>query len=123
MPCHMLRNTLAAVLVGAAAASSATAQDIMITGSAERLVGRTNIGAEVVEYATSLVVNVRDLDLANAAGWNAMERRLTTASRDACKVLEQRDPTELHHDRYKCERAAYRGAIARVRELRTTPSS
>ena len=123
MPRYMLRNSLAAVLVGAAAASSATAQDIMITGPAERVVGRTNVGAEIVEYTTSLVVNFRDLDLASAAGWNAMERRLTTASRNACKLLEQRNPTDLPHDRYKCERSAYREAIVQVRELRTTPSS
>ena len=123
MPRHMLRDTLAAVLIAAAAAVPATGQDILVTGPGERIVDRTDFGAEVVEDTTSLVVNVRDLDLASTAGRKAMERRLTTASRVACNVIEQRIPIDLRRDRSECEMAAYRGAIARARALAKTPTS
>lgn len=117
MPRYMFRNTLAAVLIGAAAASSATAQDITVKGLGERVVDRNNIGAEVVEYTASVVINVRDLDLVSPAGWNALEQRVTSASRDACDAIMQRIPTDLLPERSDCVRTAYRGAIARVREL------
>ncbi|MCL6684141.1 UrcA family protein [Sphingomonas alba] len=116
-------NTLAAVLIGAATASSATAEDITVNGPGERIVARTNIGAEVVEYTTSVVINVRDLDLVSPAGWNALEERLTFASRDACDVLKQRIPIELLTESSGCERTAYRAAIARARELTKAASN
>ena len=122
MPRYMFRNTLAAALIGAAAASAATAQDITVKGHGERVVERTNIGAEVVEHSASVAVDVRDLDLFSTAGWNAMEDRVNSASRDACDVLKQRTPIELLPERSDCERKAYRGAIARVRELTKTSS-
>ena len=122
MPRHMLRNMVAAALIGAAAGSPAAAQDITVTGPGERVVDRTNFGAEVVEYTASLTVNVGDLDLASAEGWNAMERRLTAASHVACNAVEQRTPIDLGSDRSECERAAYHGAVARVRELAKTPT-
>ena len=123
MPRYMFRYTLAAVLIGAAAAASAAAaQDITVKGHGEQFVERTNIGAEVVEHSASVAVDVRDLDLFSTAGWNAIEDRVTSASRDACDVLKQRTPIELLPERSDCERKAYRGAIARVRELTKTSS-
>jgi len=114
MPRHTLRTILAAVAL-ATAASSAIARDILVTGPGERVVDRTEFGAEVVEYTAALPVNVRDLDLASAAGWNAMENRLATASRAACGAIDDRIPVNLRQGRRDCEKSAYRGAIARVR--------
>ena len=122
MPLHMLLKSLAAMLIGVVAVSAA-AQDITVRGPGERVVDRTDFGAEVVEYTVSMVVNVRDLDFASASGWNAMENRLTSASRVACDVIEQRIPIDLRRDRSECLRTAYRGAIARVRRLTKAPSS
>lgn len=116
MPRHMLRNSFAAALIGAAAASSAAAQDILVTAPEQRIVERTNIGAEVVENTASVVVNIRDLNLASAAGWNAMEKRLASASRVACNTIEQRIPIDLRTDGSNCARIAYRHAIARIRD-------
>jgi len=122
MPRHILRYALAGALIGIAA-SSATAQDIVVTGPGERVVDRTNFGAGVVEYTASLAVNVRDLDLASEAGWHALEKRLTTASRAACNVIDQRIAVDVRPDRTECESNAYRGAIIRVRRLTKTPAS
>lgn len=119
---HMLRYALAGALIGITA-SSATAQDIVVTGPGERVVDRTNFGAEVVEYTASLAVNVRDLDLATGAGWQALERRLTNASHVACNVIDQRIAVDLRPDRTECESNAYHGAITRVRRLTKTPAS
>ena len=117
MPPYIFRNTLAAMLIGAAAAASASAQDITVKGLGEHVIDRTNLGAEVVEYSASVVVNVRDLDLASPAGWNALEDRVSAASRNACNVIEQNMPIDLLPERSDCARAAYRNAVARVREL------
>lgn len=116
MPRHTLRTILAAMAI-ATAASSATARDILVTGPAERVVDRTDFGAEVVEYTAASTVNVGDLDLASTAGWDVMESRLATASRVACDAIDERIPVNLRQGRRECEKAAYRGAIARVREL------
>lgn len=123
MPRHMFCNALAAVLIGAAATYPAAAQDILVTGPAERVVDRTIFGADVVEYTASLTVDVRDLDLATAAGWSAMEKRVASASHVACNVVEQRASTDLSREGSECERNAYRGGIARVREIRKLPAS
>ena len=111
-----IRMVLVGVLV-ATAASSATARDILVTGPGERVVDRTELGAEVVEYTASLPVNIRGLDLTSAAGWNAIESRLATASRAACDAIDDKIPVNLRQGRRDCEKSAYRGAIARVRKL------
>lgn len=123
MPRHVLRNTLAAVLISAAASSYAAAQEITVTGAADRVAGHTNFGAEILEYTASLVVNVDDLDLDTATGWNAAERRLSNASRAACDAIDQRISMDLRPDRSECERITYRRAMTLVRELRSRPSS
>ena len=116
MPHFIFRKTLAALLIGAAASSAAAAQDITVKGLGEHVVDRTNLGADVVEYTASVVINVRDLDLASPVGWNALEDRVAAASRDACNDIDQRIPVDQLPERSDCARAAYRGAIARVRE-------
>ena len=116
MPRYAFRKILAGLLL-ATAASSATARDILVTGPGERVADRTEFGAEVVEYTASLPVNVRDLDLASSAGWDAMQSRLATASRAACSAIDDRIPVDLRQERRECEKAAYRDAIARVHEL------
>ena len=123
MPRYIFCNTLAALLIGAAAASSATAQDITVKGLGQHVVDRTNLGAEVIEYTASVVINVRDLDLASPAGWSALEDRVTAASLDACDVIKQNMTVDLLPERGDCARAAYRETVARVRELAKTSSN
>jgi UrcA family protein len=119
----MFRTMLAAALIAGAASSSAIAQDITVTGPGERVVDRTDYNADIMEYTASVAVDVRKLDLSSAAGWTAMEERLSAASRIACDAVEQRIPIDLRPDRADCTRTAYRGAIARVRKLTRPPSS
>jgi UrcA family protein len=92
-----------------------TGSGIIVT--APRRVGRSAIGAPIELVSSSRAVNIRDIDIMSARGQLELNRRITTAARDACRDLQTRYPIGTP-DARTCERNAVDSARAEVDAMR-----
>ena len=107
----------AAALLAPLASADAqnTDQSITVTGSQQRMVGRSSMtGAPIHEYSVSITVSTGDLNLRDTADWQRLEVRVQQAALHGCAWLETR--YNLNTDR-RCASAAARQGIAAARRI------
>jgi UrcA family protein len=86
--------------------------NITVSALRERVIGRApGRNAPIVLYTASVRVNVGDLDLRGAPGWDALHKRVQTASWLACDMLDFRTRTSSTNCRGDATRAAMRAAL------------
>lgn len=119
-----MRRITFRVAVGMVALISgiAAAQNLdEITVQAKRIlstktVGRSNVGAPILDVSLSYGVRVADLDLASHYGPIELEKRVHDAAMKACKEIGREYPDSTPSDAV-CAKAAADDAMVKVHEL------
>lgn len=92
----------------ATVAQTTTGQGITVT--APRQIGRSPYTrAPITEVTESRVVTYHDLDLTGPTGLGALDKRIATAAREACRDLETHHPLGAP-DRLTCQKQAVASA-------------
>jgi UrcA family protein len=101
----VLAATLA--LAPVAYAQDPSSEDFLVT--APREVGRSPIGAPIIDVTVARPVSYRDLDMLSPAGWAVLRQRITATAREQCQGLEQQYPIG-NPDSVQCAQEAVRNA-------------
>jgi len=98
-----------------AAEQSAPVQEIMVQAGRAKstIVGRSTIGAPIVQTELSYRVSYGDLDLSTHSGATALDKRVHDAAGAACKDLDKLFP--LDESDPSCVRKAVDSASVQVR--------
>jgi UrcA family protein len=111
--------TLALAAVSGAAIAQETTQSsqIIIQGRPVQVttVGRSDIGAPIVQYSFERAVSYTNLDLSTYSGATELKKRVRETAREACEELQAADPLDASDDDDRtCVQEATAGAMKQV---------